>query len=344
MRRKQLRTGMPEQWRDSALHAKSSLATHDSISMTTPCVQDSSRTLLGASTSDQSMHPTKGSTGLPLKLNEPCATEFAGADRDAPAGFSHPELTKRKASGDLLHLLPLRSGVGGPSCSSNNHQELQNESGAQPDGSKLPHTAAAAAAGLGLLGSEPAPLGHGSPSGLPESASVAAEAYSTGEEAALQDRLRPLGSELGSQTFRGLTEHRHSQAGLEKYRQGSLDWHMGRSPKQHEHGSNTSNSEIEPPHFGMGTSEHSGEHLNGSKSLERHRRRSMEDSKALFMPVLRSDDASIPAQDLHVGEGQTQESAGLPQDVPTAVVGHVREWFSRLQPGKLDPRKQQRFS
>ena len=46
------------------------------------------------------------------------------------------------------------------------------------------------------------------------------------------------------------------------------------------------------------------------------------------MPVLGPGDASIPAQDLHVGEGQTQEAAGLPQDVPTTVAGRVRGWFS----------------
>ena len=209
MRRKQLRTGMPEQWRDSALHAKSSLATHDSSSTTMPCVQDSSRALLGASLSDQSLHPMKGSTGLPCELNEHCATECAAVDNDASAGSSHHELIERKASGDLLQNVPLGGGVGGPSCSRNDHHELKNESGAQPDGSKLPHTAAAAA-GSRLLPSEPAPLGHSSPLSLPESASAAAEARSTGQAAASQNLLDPWGSGLGSQTFQGLTGHRQS--------------------------------------------------------------------------------------------------------------------------------------
>ena len=151
--------------------------------------------------------------------------------------------------------------------------------------------------------------------------------------------MDPWASGLGSQTFQGLTGpghslDRHSQAGLEKHRQGSLDWHTGKSIEQHEHGSNTSTSEAERPDFGMGTSEHSGEHLNRRKSLERHCCKSIEDSKALSISVLGSGDASIPAQDLHVGEGQTQETAGLPQDIPTAVAGHIRGWFSRLQSGK----------
>ena len=325
---------MPEQWRDSALHAKSSLATHDSSSTTTPCVQHSSRALPGASPSDQSMQPTKGSTDLPRRSNEPSATKSAAADRGALAGFSHPEHTKRKASGDLLQNMPLRGGVSAPSCSSNDHQELQNESGAQPNGSKLQQ--AAAAAGSRILSSEQAPLSHRGPSGLP---SASAEAHDSGEAAALQTHSHPCSSGLGSQTLEGLTGHthslgRHSQAGLRKQRQDSLDWHQGKSTKQHNHGSNATTSELERMHPGMGTSEHSEGHLNWHQYLEMHRCRSMEDLKPLSMPVLGSDDASTPAQDLHVGEGQAQETAGLPQDVPTAVAGCVRGWFSRLQSAK----------
>ena len=189
------------------LHAKSSLTAHES-STATPCVQDSSRALLGASTSDQSMHPIKGSTGLPRESNEPCATESAAVDGDASAGCFHPAPTKSSPSGNGLPHLPLGSGVRGPSCSNNDHQELQNESGAHSDDFQLPHTAAAASPWL--LGSEPAPLGHSSPSGLPESASAAAEARSTGQAAASQNLLDPWGSGLGSQTFQGLTGHRQS--------------------------------------------------------------------------------------------------------------------------------------
>ena len=86
----------------------------------------------------------QGSTDLQRESNKSGATESAAVDGDASAGWFHPETTKSDPSGNGLPQLPLRGGVGGPSCSSNDHQELQDESGAQSDDSKLPHTAAAA--------------------------------------------------------------------------------------------------------------------------------------------------------------------------------------------------------
>ena len=158
-------------------------------------------------------------------------------------------------------------------------------------------------------------------------------------EAAAQDQLHPLASELGSQSLQRLTRHRHSlgkhrQGSLEKQWQKSLDWHGANSMKRQNH----NNPAAQSIQTGLQQLQDDGPVGGGDISMDRYWHDIADkDPKALSMPFTGSDSAITLAPTLHVGEGQNWDNAGLPQDVPTTVAGHVKGWFRRLQSGKQEP-------
>ncbi|KAK9824760.1 hypothetical protein WJX74_005593 [Apatococcus lobatus] len=342
VRRKQLRTGAPEQWRDSALHARSSLTTHDSSSTAAPSVQDSSRALLGAAASERCLLPHSRPGEPNGHANEPCAMNHIAINRDVSAGAAPFAQQQSAPLGDVPLGRPSGEGI----CSTqphsmSEHHGPQDKAGVQPSATHLPD--AAAADPRLLQPDKEHARDHSSSSPLEPSS---AEAPAAGEAAA-RDQLHPLASELDQVSLGGLIMpghglNRHRQGTLEKHRHNSLDWHGSNRLERHKHSSSASAVITEAGRqTTMQTNKQAPCKTNEFRSLGMHHQRSCTetDTKALSMPILGLDGAVTSAQGMHVGEGQTQETARLSHHVPTAVAGHVRGWFSRMRSGRRDPPK-----
>lgn len=324
VRRKQLRTGAPEQWRDSALHAKSSMSIRDSSSTASTSVQGSSRALLSPSTSDQLMLLQSSSANGMSHSNESGAASTAALNQHLPA---EPEHAVHPLSGPLNELalaLPLREGGNVHTQSISEYHVLQNQAGAQP---VIPD-APGSVTGTGPWQSQQAQS---------YSARFPSQSAEAGQGAA-EDQLHPLASELDFESMRRLTRHRHSlgrhrHGSLQKHRQTSLDWNHTNSMKQQ-----SQNLPAESKQTGMKQLQYDSPDGEGRISMDRYRHDiASKDPKALSMPFIGSGGAGNSAPALRIGEGQNGDNAGLPQDVPTAVAGHVKDWFSRLQSGKREP-------